>query len=166
MNTCFYGDNRYSEGTEICQQGRVMRCIGGAWSDTGRDCPEGFIEEEERIQEILKDIPTSLEERIKELLKDIPTSSEEGEKEKKYSLDTSHESISQAGRNYVLFAEKWSLTNYGGWVTGVGAETMGEVCGGSFAPFKIPSGNIYYIDDEFQRCPDRLLSYKEIRYRG
>ncbi|BBI61746.1 hypothetical protein HSBAA_30520 [Vreelandella sulfidaeris] len=75
----FYGDNRYSEGTEICQQGRVMRCIG-AWSDTGRDCPEGFIEEEERIQEILKDIPTSLEERIKELLKDIPTSSEEGER--------------------------------------------------------------------------------------
>lgn len=38
MTTCTYGGKEYSEGSEVCQAGRVMVCRGGNWGDTGRDC--------------------------------------------------------------------------------------------------------------------------------
>lgn len=42
MNTCTYGGKEYSEGSEVCQTGRVMVCHGGNWGDTGRDCTESI----------------------------------------------------------------------------------------------------------------------------
>lgn len=35
---CKYKGEEYSEGAEICQAGRVRKCSGTEWVDTGRDC--------------------------------------------------------------------------------------------------------------------------------
>lgn len=38
MTSCFYDGAEYSEGSEVCQEGRLMVCRFGAWEDTKRDC--------------------------------------------------------------------------------------------------------------------------------
>ena len=37
-NACEYGGVKYSEGSEICQGGRMMVCQGGTWNPTGASC--------------------------------------------------------------------------------------------------------------------------------
>jgi Protein of unknown function (DUF1496) len=50
--SCFYQGQEYSDGSLVCQAGRLMRCNDGVWQDTGDACPplkapkdpdEGFI---------------------------------------------------------------------------------------------------------------------------
>jgi len=36
---CVYNRQIYPEGTDMCQNGDLVRCEDGAWSDEG-DCPE------------------------------------------------------------------------------------------------------------------------------
>ena len=40
LTTCKYDGKEYSNGSEVCQSGRVKECINGEWKDTGRDCGE------------------------------------------------------------------------------------------------------------------------------
>lgn len=36
--TCVYDGKEFSEGSEVCQEGRVKECRGEKWIDTGREC--------------------------------------------------------------------------------------------------------------------------------
>lgn len=38
MSNCVYAGQEYSEGAEVCHETRVMKCVSGAWIDTGRSC--------------------------------------------------------------------------------------------------------------------------------
>jgi hypothetical protein len=35
---CVYGGKRYSEGSYLCQSGRLLKCHAGRWEDTGQKC--------------------------------------------------------------------------------------------------------------------------------
>lgn len=62
---CSYGGQQYSDGSQICQAGRVMVCAGGNWSDTGRDCATTPVivsdEDKKKIEAVLKKFPDSAE---------------------------------------------------------------------------------------------------------
>ena len=36
--SCKYAGQDYSDGSEVCQEGRLMVCRDGNWADTGSDC--------------------------------------------------------------------------------------------------------------------------------
>lgn len=38
MANCVSGGVEYSEGSLICSNGRELKCIGGAWQETGYSC--------------------------------------------------------------------------------------------------------------------------------
>ncbi|GGY35865.1 DUF1496 domain-containing protein [Pseudoduganella albidiflava] len=45
MSMCTYAGQEYSEGSVICQGGRLMKCQGGNWGDTGASCSNAISEE-------------------------------------------------------------------------------------------------------------------------
>lgn len=38
--SCTYNGIEYSEGSIVCQAGRIMKCSGNDWTDTGGNCEE------------------------------------------------------------------------------------------------------------------------------
>lgn len=55
MTACTFAGQEYSEGSVVCQGGRLMRCQGGNWGDTGADCDgNATAEQRQKIDEAIR----------------------------------------------------------------------------------------------------------------
>ena len=57
--SCKYNGAEYSDGAEICQGTRMMRCVDGSWVPTGEDCEAMSAEAAgaKEVEEALKTNP-------------------------------------------------------------------------------------------------------------
>ncbi|MCL7942286.1 hypothetical protein M8009_18585 [Halomonas sp. ATCH28] len=150
--TCKFEGLEYSEGSEVCQLERVMRCENGLWKDTGRDCYTG----REKIEEMLYGMPVIMggDDHIIAFKKDMGI-------EKSINLEGV-----MPTRQLTVYAEFLSIRRVVPWIFFSGAESEGGVCAGNLRQYQIVQDNLISIGDRVYCNGYNSSSYKIIVYRA
>ena len=146
MTSCTFGGQEYSEGSELCQEGRIKKCVKGEWRDTSRDCG-GSAQNRDQIEALLARYQRHGEEPPQ--------------------LPPASDSDPQAEVRLVTrFIDESTLRTFSDRVNFRAARTRGNACIGQLDPgdYTVGLPDIEYFEEPPRRCPGNLRNTIEIRY--
>jgi len=152
MSACKYADKEYSEGSEICQEGQVKKCVAGEWRDTDRDCRSS----KDKSRPSQSDVATVIA-SLPHGEGDPPTG----------QVDPSSNHPPDSPRTVIRFIDERTLRQFPGHVYFRAARTRGNVCIGQLDPgdYTIGREDIEYLENPGRRCSSNpSIRTREIRY--